>query len=287
MTNRLPILVPFDGSHDAQQALLWAADESVRTSTPVRVMVVNEVLPPTWGGVAGASGMAVVTEGYVLDATALLDAAQKTLADAGVAHVSVEKRSGHIVDELLRAAASSSTLVVGSRGHGRVDEALLGSVSQHLARHATCPVVVVRKPKDPDARRIVVGIDGSQTSAAALEYACQRAEDTGETVVAIHGWHVHVPSTDVWATAPRSIDTEERERLLAESVAGVREDHPDVRLEQEVVPVSPTQCLVDASASASLVVVGSRGRGFFSGMLLGSVSQGVLHGATCPVAVVR
>ena len=287
MTNRLPILVPFDGSPDAKHALLWAADESVRTSTPVRVIVVNEVMPPTWGGIAGASGMAVVTEGYVLDATALLEDAQKTLADAGVGHVTVEKRSGHVVDELLRAAASSSTLVVGSRGHGRVDEALLGSVSQHLARHATCPVVVVREPKDPGVRRIVVGIDGSQTSAGALEYACRRAETTGETVVAIHGWHVRTPSTDVWSSAPRSIDADEHELLLAESIAGVREDHPDVRLEQEVVAVSPIECLVDASASASLVVVGSRGRGFFSGMLLGSVSQGVLHAATCPVAVVR
>ena len=287
MTNRLPILVAFDGSIDAKHALQWAADESVRTSMPVRVMIVNEVLPPVWSGVAGASGMAVVTEGYVLDATALLEAAQKTLADAGVGHVTVEQRSGHVVDELLRAAASSSTLVVGSQGHGRAGEALLGSVSQHLARHATCPVVVVRRAKDPGARRIVVGIDGSQTSAAALDYACRRAESTGETVVAIHGWHVRAPSRDVWSSAPRSIDSEERELLLAESIAGVREDHPDVHLEQEVVAVSPVQCLVDASASASLVVVGSRGRGFFSGMLLGSVSQGVLHAAACPVAVVR
>ena len=177
--------------------------------------------------------------------------------------------------------------MVGSRGHGRAGEALLGSVSQHLARHATCPVVVVREPHDPDAQRIVVGIDGSPTSTAALEYACRRAEATGETVVAIHGWHYREPSTDVWSSNTPSVDTEERELLLAESIAGVRADHPDVRLEQEVVPVAPAQCLVDASASASLVVVGSRGLGFFTGMLLGSVSQAVLHGATCPVAVVR
>ena len=86
---------------------------------------------------------------------------------------------------------------------------------------------------------------------------------------------------------PRSVDVGERERLLAESVAGVREDHPDVRLEQEVVLVAPARALADASASASLVVVGSRGLGYFSGLLLGSVSQAVLHRASCPVAVVR
>ncbi len=284
MTTRLPILVPFDGSADAQRALLWAAEESVRTSAPVRVMVVNEVLPPTWGGVGG---MAVVTDGFVLDAAALIEQAQKTLADAGVGEVIAEQRTGHVVDELLRAAASASTLVVGSSGHGRLGEALFGSVSQHVARHATCPVVVVREAHDSQARRIVVGIDGSKTSLAALEYACRRAEVTHETVVAIHAWYVRAPSTDVWSADPRSVDSDDHELLLAESIAGVQEDHPDVRLEHEIVAVSPAQCLVDASAGASLVVVGSRGRGFFSGMLLGSVSQAVLAGASCPVAVVR
>lgn len=284
MTTTLPILVAYDGSADADHALRWAATESLRTRTPVRVLVVNEVLAPTWGS---AAGIAVVTDGFVLDSSALLDRAEKVLAGPGVSTATVEQRTGHIVVELLRAAEAASSVVIGSRGHGRAGEALLGSVSQHIARHATCPVVVVREPQDSGARRIVVGIDGSPTSTAALDYACHRAEETGETVVAIHGWHVHVPSGDVWSSAPRTIESADRELLLAESIAGVRADHPDVRLEQEAIPVAPDQCLVDASASASLVVVGSRGLGFFSGILLGSVSQAVLHRAVCPVAVVR
>ena len=77
------------------------------------------------------------------------------------------------------------------------------------------------------------------------------------------------------------------ERLLAESVAGTRAAHPGVTLFQEAIPVRPAQVLVDASARASLVVTGSRGRGAFAGMLLGSVSHEVLHRARCPVAVVR
>lgn len=284
MTRTLPILVAYDGSADARRALEWAAQESLRTGVPVHVIAVNEILPPAWGGIGG---MAVVTEGYVLDSSALLEEAAKTLADEGVTAATTQQRTGPVVSELVQAAESASVLVIGSNGHGAAGEALMGSVSQHLARHATCPVVAVREPRDAEARRIVVGIDGSRSSTAALEYACRRAEETGETVVAIHAWHVRAPSTDVWASAPRSVDTEERERLLAESIAGVREDHPDVRLEQEVVPVAPQRCLVDASASASLVVVGSRGHGYFSGLLLGSVSQAVLHRATCPVAVVR
>lgn len=283
-STNLPILVAYDGSHDAHLALEWAAAESVRTGAPVRVLSVNELLPPTWGGV---SGMIVVADTYVLDCSELLQEAEKTLAEAGVGSSSTDQRSGNVVGELLRAAEKASVLVVGSRGHGAAGEVLLGSVSHHLARHAHCPVVVVREPRDPEARRIVVGIDGSPTSMAALDYAVRRAESTGETVVALHGWHVHAPSTDVWNAKARSVATDERELLLAESLAGVRAEHPDVRVEHEVVAVAPDKCLVDASAGASLVVVGSRGLGYFRGLLLGSVSQAVLHRAECPVAVVR
>jgi nucleotide-binding universal stress UspA family protein len=134
-----------------------------------------------------------------------------------------------------------------------------------------------------------VGIDGSPMSDAALQYACRRAERTGEIVAAVHGWRVHTPSTDLLAAEPRSITdaVEEKQLLLGESVAGLREAHPDVVLVCEAIPVAPGDVLVDASANASLVVVGSRGRGYFSGLLLGSVSQDLLHRAKCPVAVVR
>ena len=279
-----PLLLAYDGSVDARRALTWTADESLRTGSPVRVLAVDEIPPTTWGG---TGPVAVFTEGFVHDCAALLDDAEKVLRDAGVGAATTEHRSGSVVMEILRAAAGVSVVVVGSRGHGLAGEALFGSVSQHVARHAPCPVVVVREQHAPDARRIVVGVDGSRESSAALAYACRRAEETGETVVAIHGVHVHAPSTDVWAATPRGVDLAERERLLTESVAGIAEDHPDVRLEQEVVAVAPERCLVDASATASLLVVGSRGLGWFSGLLLGSVSQAVLQRATCPVAVVR
>ena len=279
-----PLLVAYDGSVDARRALTWSAEESLRTGSPVHVLAVDEVLPPGWGGVAPA---AVFTEGYVIDSSGLLEEAEGLLRAAGVTAVTTERRTGAVAAELVRAAGSAATVVLGSRGHGPVGEALIGSVSQHVARHAPCPVVVVREPRDPDARRIVVGVDGSPESSAALDHAFRRAEATGESVVAIHGVHVRAPSTDVWAAEPRTVDLAARERLLAEAVAGLREDHPDVVLEQEVVAVAPARCLADASASASLVVVGSRGLGWFSGLLLGSVSQAVLQRATCPVAVVR
>lgn len=270
-----PILVAYDGSPDAELALRWAGEEARATGARLRVVVVDDVVTSPWG-------LAVARHGEDV-----LAGAGAALSDM-VPDVVLETRVGHVMEELLHASESASTVVVGSRGHGRTGDLLIGSVSQHLARHATCPVAVVRPAHTAGSRRVVVGIDGSESSSKALEYACRRAELTGESVIAIHAWHEHAPSTDVWSSEPRVVHSmEHRQVLLAESVAGVRTDHPDIVLEQEAVPVAPVRCLADASRSASLLVVGSHGLGLFAGLLLGSVSQGVLHRAKCPVVVVR
>ena len=266
------ILVAYDGSPDAELGLRWAADEARGTGRGLHVVVVDDAISSPWGAEAVHRGAEA------------LDGVEETLGDLDAV---LETRVGHVTGELLGAAASADMVVVGSRGHGRAGDLLVGSVSQHLARHAPCPVVVVRPTRGTD-RRIVVGVDGSSTSSAALDYACRRAERTGERVVALHAWRVHAPSTDVWSSDARALEgLAHREVLLAESVAGLRVDHPDVVIEQEAVAVAPVPCLVDASRDASLVVVGSHGLGFFSGLLLGSVSQAVLQRAECPVAVVR
>jgi nucleotide-binding universal stress UspA family protein len=190
---------------------------------------------------------------------------------------------------LLDAAADAGLLVVGSRGHGQVAGLVAGSVSQHLARHAACPVVVARPVAHPAASRIVVGVDGSGGSDAALEFACRRAELTGENVVVVHGWRDGSATGTTRREVPEQFMERiaEEERQLSEAVAGVQGDHPDVRLVPEAIPVVAWRALADASAAATLLVVGSRGRGAFTGMLLGSVSQQVRHHAQCPVAVVR
>lgn len=266
------ILVAYDGSAEAELALRWAAEEAHGTGRGLHVVAVDDVPTSPWGTAAVHRGEKV------------LAGVEESLGDLDV---EVETRVGHVTGELMSAAICADMVVIGSRGHGRAADLLVGSVSQHLARHAPGPVVVVRPTRGTDPR-IVVGVDGSTASTAALEYACRRAERTGQKVVAIHAWRTHAPSTDVWSSEPRDLKgLAHREVLLAESVAGLRSDHPDVVIEQEAVPVAPVTCLVDASRDASLVVVGSHGLGYFGGLLLGSVSQAVLQRAECPVAVVR
>jgi nucleotide-binding universal stress UspA family protein len=273
------IVVAYDGSPDAQTALTWA----VRTALPTEQAVVAVIATASDDLLPQRS----LLWGDHLDE--VRRSAERILGEALLEHTSVELRPGPAVPVLLEAAEGAAMLVVGSRGHGQVAGAVSGSVSQHLARHAPCPVVVVRPVTHPSAARIVVGVDGSGGSAAALEFACRRAEITGEDVVVLHGWR----DAGAGGTTRREIPGEfmdriaEEERLLAEAVSGVRAEHPDVHLESEAIPVVAWRALADASAAATLVVVGSRGRGAFAGMLLGSVSQQVLHHAQCPVAVVR
>jgi len=273
------IVVAYDGSPDAQTALTWATRTAILTEQPIVAVIAtasDDLMPQRsllWGD--------------HLDE--VRNSAERILGEALVADSAVDLRPGPATAVLLEAAVGAALLVAGSRGHGQVAGALAGSVSQHLARHASCPVVVARPVAHPGAARIVVGVDGSGGSDAAVEFACRRAELTGEDVVVVHGWRDGAAS----GTTRREVPGEfmerivEEERLLAEALAGVRADHPDVHLEPEAIPVVAWRALADASAAATLVVVGSRGRGAFTGMLLGSVSQQVLHHAECPVAVVR
>jgi len=272
------ILVGYDGSTDADVAVEWAAQAAEQVGEPLRVAVVEDVSLTDGPGVWTASYWdGVETQ------------ARSTLSALGVSEPDVRRLRGRPVPVLIEQAADAHLLVVGSRGHGRVGEMLLGSVSQHLAGHAPCPVAVARVNDRPRAARIVVGMDGSGPAVRALEFACRRAAVTGEKVVAVHGWRVGDVPVDQRGNIPASMSADllHRERELTTWTAAARSAYPGIAIQEEVLTISSGRALVDASAEASLVVVGSRGRNAFTGMLLGSTSHEVLHRAHCSVVVVR
>ena len=131
---------------------------------------------------------------------------------------------GRIVTTLVASSSDASMLVLGSRGHGRIGEALLGSVSQDAARQAQCPLVVVRRAHDADARRIVVGVDDSEPSLRALEFACGQAAATGDTVVLYRTWKPLTMPIDTHGDMPASTSRtlQEEEDALQKSVAEAR-----------------------------------------------------------------
>jgi nucleotide-binding universal stress UspA family protein len=183
-------------------------------------------------------------------------------------------------------------VVLGSRGTGGFTGLVVGSTTLHVASLAHCPVIAVPAPTadEPARHDIVVGVDGSPLSEAAIEFAFQAAADVGEELIAVHAW------TDPAQLGPGimlplvydPVLVQDEERLvMAESMVGWSEKFPEVTFVHHVVRDHPVPALTDAARHARLLVVGSRGRGPVRSLLLGSVSHGVLHHATSPVAVVH
>lgn len=281
MTGKPSVLIAYDGSPDADLALNWGIQVAERTRADVAVMVVT--LPP-------GRLPTPIRESEEAHATAAANAARDALKAADITRGTVRVEYGWTLPMLLNATRTASLVVVGSRGHNRYEGHWLGSVSQHLASHAPCAVAVIRPANDPLARLILVGVDGSPASVRALESAARRAEMTGESVLAVHGYQVLGLSGGGIGSLPTDIDADAiaaAERLAAELVAGIAIDHPDVDLRSTAVLGRPGRVLARLSDQASLVVIGSRGRTPVQELLLGSVSQEVLYRAECPVVVMR
>lgn len=281
-TPRPPVVVGVDGSPDSDAALDWAADEAWSRGLPLHVvhstgvdrMVALSVLAPE----PGDEPTDEVTD-------AALDTVHTRHPQLAVTAVAPPGRAAR---DLVVLSEAADTVVVGARGLTGVREAL-GSVSLQVAMHASAPVVVVGGRATPDGP-VVVGVDGSARSAAALDYAFDRAARQRVPLVVVYAWHLEVVD-GVIATTPGSPQFERVQRHAHETVDGMlerrRHEHPDVAVDVRVVNARPADAIVRAAAGAGLVVVGARGRGGFRGLVLGSVSHEVLHRVPAPVAVVR
>jgi nucleotide-binding universal stress UspA family protein len=284
------VVAGVDGSECGLQAVRWAAAEALRRQLPVRLVAAH-----AWpsGGLVGDPGLGVDYRAVLRDvvlghlATAAADARQ-VAPELDIEQVEV---TGYPVPVLLGESAHAEIVVLGDRGLGGFTGLLIGSVAVEVTAHASCPVIVVRGSEPdrtgPRPEPVVVGVDGSPTSEAATAFAFEAASLRRVPLVAVHVWRdVLVDATMAPLLDWDVIDSDERE-VLAERLAGWTEKYPDVPVRRLVARDRPARALVEESGRAQLVVVGSRGRGGFHGLLLGSVSQALLHNAHCPVAVVR
>jgi nucleotide-binding universal stress UspA family protein len=284
------IVVGYDGSPASEAAVWWAADEAHRRRSEVRL---TYALPlPLL-----SSPMGVTTP---LPTDAVRQVAEKLLGEVAerirqshpALSVDAVVSFGGAAEELLQEATEAVLLVVGSKGLGEFRDLAMGSVSAHVATHAPCPVVVIppRWESEQAAERVVVGVDGSEVSRDAVGFAFEAAQARQVPLTAVMAWHDPV-STGPDDPLPVVYDLDALEQqsaaLLAESIAGHRGKYPDVPVREELVHGRPDDVLVAAGRTAQLLVVGSRGRGVFRGLLLGSTSRALVHHAPCPVAVVR
>ncbi|MCE0764445.1 universal stress protein [Pseudonocardia kujensis] len=288
MTNQLggAVVAGVDGSDSALDAARWAAADAARRGA--RLRLVAAVGWTTFRPV----GLPALGQEYQRQATTraaeehLEGAVAAARAVAPGCEIEREVRGGEAPVVLRAESERAALVVVGTRGRGGFTGLLLGSVAIAVAVHAECPVVVVRGTPAPDGP-IVVGVDGDGENEAALGVAFEEAARRSVPLVAVHAWSEAVLDPFLVPLLDRSAVQAEQEKALEGRLAGWTGKYPGVDVRAVIVIDGAARELVDRSAGAALVVVGSRGRGTVSGPLLGSVSQAVLHHAACPVAVVR
>lgn len=277
-----PVVVGLDGSEHSRQALSWAV---ANTAGPIRLVVAWST--PWWGVSAPLGGAPPPPPDAYFEA-----AAKKFIEDAGelldgTPTVAAEIRRGHAGQCLVDSALDASLLVVGSRGRGAVASAVLGSISAYCASHADVPVAIVPESAEParPAQRIVVGIDGSVNSEAALSWAIDHSgPDTA--IMAIAAWAPPMSYDGAILSEIDGLDDRYREMLHA-TIDRVRAAHPNgsSRTIQAEVVMGDSRSVL-RSAEADLVVVGARGHRGLEYLLMGSTSSSLVHDPMTPTVVV-
>ncbi|WP_087096021.1 universal stress protein [Nocardiopsis sp. JB363] len=287
------VIVGVDGTPAAHAALVWATEVAARRGEQLRI--VHGLDMPMVMGVFSTSG----SERYEASEQAreaghrlLTDSAEHAREVRPELDVAIVLAPEDAPAVLLNEARHGDVIVVGSRGLGAVRALVLGSVSSRTASDAPCPVIVV--PEAGEDRRhgkVVVGVDGSDSSRRALRFALRHALLTGSSVEVVNSWEVPLPQdTESLAADAGAMHEEVFDRQSEEIVAGVLAEVIDDQTEDLDISAvrmqeDPVEALTRASQEADLIVVGSRGRGGVRGLIMGSTSQGILHHAKVPVAV--
>jgi nucleotide-binding universal stress UspA family protein len=283
-----PILVGIDGSSEADAAARWAAAYAAKMRAPVRL--IHAVPEGDWYGSAAFVDGGALERDLRAIGRKHLARAEAAIHDVAPA-VSVETFTADGTIASYVSKADAELVVLGSRKSSALRDLTLGSNTLRVVTHAPCPVLLMRDAGDSAdvGRPIVVGVDGSEQSDRALGAALEIAHTLGTPVVAVNYWGFAVQAG--LGTGFENVDwvsiREHEKHWLETHVETMREKYPDVALSTVSAQSSPTRGLRAMSASASMLVVGCRGRGAFLGTILGSVSQNLVHHADCSVLIVR
>ena len=278
MRNSKPIAVATNESVQSQAAVRWAAARAARAGVPLVILhVVDDrwvAEPVSWTGILVEKG------------GELLDIAAGRVRGTVPVDITTKVLEGSIAGELRRYSGKVSMLVVGSGaphlGGSLTDRAL------QIAAAAKCPVAVIGDSATEGGRGVVVGVDGSEEATQAVAFGAAEADREGQELTVLYAFSPPdrlVDSGLLTENLPRLMEDEER-IVLAETISGLREDYPDLVVHQVLeTEKEPAAALVHAAAGAQMLVVGSRGRGGFKRLLLGSTAHTVLTHLPCPTVI--
>ncbi len=280
------IVVGVDGSADsiaALRAAAWAA--GLRRARLVAVTA--------WtGATVDGTGGELMPDLQSAAETVLRDAIEEAFHGRPLVPVEAIVRAGTPTGVVVDESRDAELLVVGSRGGGGFSGLLLGSVSMAATMHAHCPVLVLHsgdaltpEQESPTGARVVVGVGGGRASSEVLRVAAQVAKEVEAELLAVAAWRYPGSMPERLAEYGRRLREAAQETLDAR-IADAFPDGPPSMLRTELREGSPAEVLVEASRTADLLVVGRRGHGELSALLLGSVSLPVAEHAACPVLVV-
>lgn len=282
------IVVGVDGSPSGEQALDWAAEQARLEHRPVTLFHGLSQGNSGWLNQPGLDRNGVLESMRSYGQSVLEKARETILKRAPDVPVGLVL---HLVDPrvaLLDLASEASMIVLGSRGRGPVRSLLLGSVGLTVSQHASCPVVVLRPHNVGTVRNgVLVGVDGSERSHAAVEFAYRLASSRDLPLTVLYCFWDVLSATTGDVDVPDDEEGLDAHRLvLSEAVSGMGEKFPDVRVQLKLNRGLADDCLVRASERMHIVVVGTHPKRHLSGLVYGDVGRGVLEHAHSVVVAV-
>lgn len=277
------IIIGVDGSDQSRMALAWGLDRATERGANVELLHVAD-------------------DSFLSESVAFLSEAQKASEEMLIAErdyalslgfkgkITGTAVVGHPIVEVEAASKRADLLVLGEHSGSKWAGSFFGTRAVKIAAVAHCPVAVI--PVDIDTvptKGVVVGIDGSEAAKGAIAYAAEEASRRGVDLTAVYAWMPPLTPGLEYLWSEELVESQRiaAEEAIAIGVAGLSDRYPDLTVHREIVQASPVAALLQTAEDAALLVVGSRGRGAISRLLLGSVSHGVLQALPCPVIVTR
>ena len=284
MTSRT-FVVGVDATDEGGRALEWARAAAYANDSIIAVHAWNL---PTMVGIDTLAMIPVDDMERV--ATQGLAELVSSIGDDRIEPVVVQGHAGRAIVEVA-ADRAADAVAVGHQGSGQATM-VLGSTANHVIHHSECPVVVCRGDHAPEPLHVVVGVDdhdladGENESVRALRFAAMMFPEA--RIEAVHAWFVPMVAAGRFSNAGGDFDDLDADAIaVIERVIAAADVEPGVNVTARPVNGTPEFALIEESRAADLIVVGTRGRGGFRGLLLGSTSLDLASHSHSPVAIVR